>query len=430
MFYEAKKIDNQLLCRQCEGKLDIPKILPCGESICSLCETSIQVNDQMFDCLVCKDKHDMPRNGLVISKSMSKILEIKLTTVSRGESYDSLKKMSSQIQKKLNLIKLGINNRTDLVREHCMDLRSDVQLKAEEAIQQVNDISSKIIEEIDEYEKELIEFNKTNKESLDSFNAFVNELESFHTLSIEYLNKNEIDDKLVKKSNEEATNLIKRAELEIENLKSIIFDENILNFEKNNEKLNETMFGTLKTDKMIDFLILSKQSQIKKLFSLCEFPINQKWNLIYRASRDGFEASSFHAKCDSKPNTLIIIKSTNGNVFGGYTEQTWNKIGNNGNHKADPNSFLFSLINKLNKPIKIKWSQNIAICCNSNYGPIFGGGNDLYIADKSNTNITSNSNLGHSYVHPDYAYESNEAKSFLAGSYNFQVSEIEVYTKQ
>jgi hypothetical protein len=70
------------------------------------------------------------------------------------------------------------------------------------------------------------------------------------------------------------------------------------------------------------------------------------------------------------------------------------------------------------------------ICCSSSYGPIFGGGNDLLIADKSNTNTNSYSNLGHSYTHPDYRFETNEAKSFLAGSYNFQVSEIEVFTKQ
>jgi hypothetical protein len=47
--------------------------------------------------------------------------------------------------------------------------------------------------------------------------------------------------------------------------------------------------------------------------------------------------------------------------------------------------------------------------------------NDFYIADKSNININSCSNLGHSYTHPDYVYESNEARSFLAGSYYFQV---------
>jgi len=237
MFYEAKKIDNQLQCKQCEGRLDVPKILPCGETICSFCETSIQVNDQMFDCLVCKDKHDMPKNGFIISKSLSKILAIELTNVSRGEAYNSLMKSLDEIQKKRNIIKLGIDNGTDLVKQHCIELRSDVQLKTEEAIQQINDINSKLIEEIDEYEQELVDLNENNSISLDVFNAIVKELELFHTLNTEYLSKNEVDDKDVQKSNEEAANFIKIAELEIENLKDIIFHGNILKFERSNKKI-------------------------------------------------------------------------------------------------------------------------------------------------------------------------------------------------
>jgi hypothetical protein len=424
MFFNANQVNKELLCSNCECRLDIPKTLPCGETICSFCETSLQVNnDQMFECLVCKDKHEMPKNGFKMNKSLSKILAIELTNVSRGGAYNSLMKLLDDIQKKLNILKLGINNGTDFVKEHCMNLRSDVQLKAEEVILKVNDISTIIIEKIDEYEKDLIELNKNNTKSLDTFNAIAEELESFHTLNTEYLNKNEVDDKKLKISNEEALNLVKKAELKINDLKNIIFDENILKFERNNEKINESLLGTLKTDKIIDSLIISNQ---EKLFSLCEFPVDQKWNLIYRASQDGFEAVNFHKKCDNKPNTLTFIKTTNDYVFGGYTEQTWNSIGG---YKADPNSFIFSLINKDNKPIKIKWSQNYGIFCHNSYGPTFGG-TDLIIADKSNTNSDSSSYLGRSYTHPDYAYGSNEAKSFLAGSNKFQISEIEVFTKK
>ncbi len=60
-----------------------------------------------------------------------------------------------------------------------------------------------------------------------------------------------------------------------------------------------------------------------EILTLCQFEFNQDWSLVYRASQDGFEASKFHMKCDSKSNTFIIIKSTNGFVFGGYTEQVW-----------------------------------------------------------------------------------------------------------
>ncbi len=128
-------------------------------------------------------------------------------------------------------------------------------------------------------------------------------------------------------------------------------------------------------------------------------------------------------------------KSENGNVFGGYTEQSW--IGETDCvYKADPNSFIFSLINLDNNPLKIKWSRNEGIYCNQKVGPVFGGGpmigenHDIRIKDQSNTNTSSYSNLGHSYIHPDYIEGSNEAKSLLAGTYNFKVSDIEVYTKK
>jgi hypothetical protein len=256
-------------------------------------------------------------------------------------------------------------------------------------------------------------------------NAFAKGLESFHTINTEYLKQHIVEDEKVVKSFEEATSLIEKAEIETQNLKEIVFDGKLFKFEKNIEKLDKSILGITKLESMKSLL---NTDQMAKLLSLCEFPVRQKWNLIYKATKDGFETVNFHSKCDNKTNTLIIIKSTNDNVFGGYSEQTWNHV--YGCHKADPNSFIFSLINKLNKPIKMKWSQNYGIYCSNYYGPTFGGGFDLNIADKSNSNTTSYSNLGNSYVHPDYAYGSNEAKSFLVGSYNFQVSEIEVYTKQ
>jgi len=425
MFFNTNKINKALLCKHCEGRLDIPKILPCGESICSLCEISIQVNDRMFNCFVCKQKHKMPKEGLLNNKLALEILSIELTSVSRGEAYNLLKKMLDEIKMKISIFKNCIENGNDLVKEHCIELRSDVQLRAEQVILRVNDMSSKLIEEIDEYEKDLIEFNKNNTKSLDAFNSIVKELESFHYLNTEYLNKNDLDDKELEKSNKQASYLVKKAELEIKNITNIFFNGNILKFKRNNGKINENILGITIGEKIIDSIILSNYSQIKKLLSLCEFSIDQKWNLIYRASQDGFESIKFHSKCDNKPNTFIIIKSTNGNVFGGYTEQTWN---HNGGYKADPNSFIFSLINKLNEPIKIKWSRYNGIYCEKSHGPAFGG-HDLIIADKSNTNSISSSNIGHSYTHPDYAYGSNEANLFLTGSNKFQVSEIEVYAK-
>ena len=38
--------------------------------------------------------------------------------------------------------------------------------------------------------------------------------------------------------------------------------------------------------------------------------------------------------------------------------------------------------------------------------------------------------LGGTYKHPQYAQGTNEAETFLAGSFNFQLDEIEVYRKE
>ena len=45
--------------------------------------------------------------------------------------------------------------------------------------------------------------------------------------------------------------------------------------------------------------------------------------LLYRASRDGWEGKHFHSKCDNKGPTLTVIKCTGGYVFGGYANAAW-----------------------------------------------------------------------------------------------------------
>ncbi len=70
--------------------------------------------------------------------------------------------------------------------------------------------------------------------------------------------------------------------------------------------------------------------------------------MIYKGSKDGFKASDFHSKCDDKSNTLVIVKSSNGNIFGGNTEQSWLNTDPISVRidKNDPKAFIFSLINK------------------------------------------------------------------------------------
>ena len=51
-----------------------------------------------------------------------------------------------------------------------------------------------------------------------------------------------------------------------------------------------------------------------------------KWRLLYRASEHGYTAESFHECCDDQGPTLVIIKSSGGWIFGGYTTKSWKVV--------------------------------------------------------------------------------------------------------
>ena len=154
--------------------------------------------------------------------------------------------------------------------------------------------------------------------------------------------------------------------------------------------------------------------------------LTEAWQLLYQASSNGFNSNIFHAKCDGYQGTLVVIKSKNSNIFGGYTEADWSS---DYQHKFDTNAFLFSLVNSYNTSVKMNIIKTqYAIYASSNYGPTFGEGHDLYVGSDGTQGY---SNLGYSYQLPsflaNYGVNSQQAQSFLAGSYNFPVVEVEVY---
>ncbi len=73
----------------------------------------------------------------------------------------------------------------------------------------------------------------------------------------------------------ELVTLIKKADIDIQNLKVIIFDGNILTSEKKTQKISKSILGISKVV-LIDSVILSNIDLIKKLlfcFVKCMFPI-------------------------------------------------------------------------------------------------------------------------------------------------------------
>ena len=189
-----------------------------------------------------------------------------------------------------------------------------------------------------------------------------------------------------------------------------------------------TICGHLERADSIDSRILNARlKRTLKEISPNRLQRAKKFSLIYRASRDGFAAADFHAKCDNVARTLTVVKTTHGCIFGGYTEKAWSSPPQDA-YLPDCNAFIFSLTNVYNRPalaMPCKLNQS-AICCSAKAGATFGNfdGVDFQIANNSNT-TKSRSQLGNSYEFK--LDESYEADVFLAGARTFLTTEIEVY---
>lgn len=420
MFFRESDISNIFLCKICKSKLIEPRTLSCGSVICDICSKLIKIHENKYECLVCEKEHITTQNELPINELVLNLLKIEPVNVTRGRSFQKLKSLIKSTEKCCYEIKTCVENTSDYIYEYFSNLKNDIQLNKEQHILELEDYQKSLSKEIENYIK-CLKIKSFDKKCLDF--KVVNELAVFHEMASNYLESNEINDDVVDEIIENGVKLIKKANIERRKLEAEIFDNKELFYIKP-EKLNiKSILGIL-NNKKIDSEILTS-NQYFEMLDLCSIDKNKKWELIYRGSRDDFSSDSFHSKCDNRKNTLTIIKSTNYYIFGGYTEKDWSGY----TSKKDPHAYLFSLVNKDNEPLLMPVRKDRivnSIECDLNKGPCFGDGIDLCIDNNANRNDYSFSYLGTSYKHPKY--ENYESYSFLSGSQNFRISEIEVFT--
>ena len=115
--------------------------------------------------------------------------------------------------------------------------------------------------------------------------------------------------------------------------------------------------------------IIKKYAEIDNVVSRIQDIIlkGAKFNLLYKATTHGDKASVFHEKCDNHQLTLVLVETTKGTRFGGFTTKTWD------GHclkKNDDHAFVFSIDE--NKIFDIILDQP-AIGCYPKFGPVFFG---------------------------------------------------------
>ena len=216
----------------------------------------------------------------------------------------------------------------------------------------------------------------------------------------------------------ELSELIKRQNDEIETLKQTIEQlKNIINqqgekliyLEKKLEVKEDDK--NLKEESLISSNIIKDKNielQIKKWINP---DVNISFILLYRKGENDFSANDFHRNCDNKGPTLVLVETTKGYKFGGYTPLDWESPSTT-IYKKDEITFLFSLNNliKYNKK-----NDKTSIFVDKNYGPGFGSGCDIllgYPAKNQGEGSNSNYLINHELTN---------------GEKNFYLKEVEVF---
>ena len=196
--------------------------------------------------------------------------------------------------------------------------------------------------------------------------------------------------------------------------------ERIMQTKENEESIKKIDSKIIKSKKEIDFL----EKRLKR-----DDPMLMKrtviYKLLYRATKYGNSAYSFHQKCDNIFGTLTIIKTSKGMRFGGYTEKSWSTDGNSGATKKDNKGIAFCYSLDLFKIYNNIDTAESSIICYNNEGPDFYGGDscmfDIYFPIDTRLSVTGYKKSDTSYGQIEKDYEINNGESY------FVMQELEVF---
>jgi len=216
-------------------------------------------------------------------------------------------------EEKLESIEKNENEKQEFVKK--------TETEKEELIKNFGNIKKEIIEKAQNEKEELI------KKFENQINELVKKLENEKQELIKKL-ENEKKEIIAKLENEKKE-IAQQHEEKLQQQKEEYDLQNSNSMKKMEElrKIIEKIQKKAKNEKLDSKLLTNDHKKTLELFivdELCCENDELKWKLEYRATRDGFGAKKFHEKCDNlNAPSLVLIKSTNGSIFGGFTTKNW-----------------------------------------------------------------------------------------------------------
>ncbi|CAD8124662.1 unnamed protein product [Paramecium sonneborni] len=371
------------------------------------------------------------------------------------------------INQNLFQIQDWMKNQNQTVQLNVQDLNKQIKKQEEELNfsnekPELQELLEQIIEENDKQNKQNIIQQQTINQNLFQIQSWINnqtvkqqndqELNNLIKKQQEELNKKKEElkklEQKIQENDKQNEKNIKDLNIRIQNLDSDINlqKNSISKLQEDKEKLELELDSQTKKTQEMQNLILEKNKQFQELnlpilwlkptllkddYWIKLFFILQKKtkkiikssNKIYQGSQNGLNAQSFWEEVIEKSNLLMIFQSKSNFIFGAYTPCKWEA--NKGSIYDDSySSFIFSQDHDQVYPLRQKTSDQ-AIYSHTNFGPVFGGGNDIMIQANFKDGY---SKLGKTFEFDQY--QDGQQSSYLFGQMKPEIKECEVYQLQ
>jgi hypothetical protein len=246
MLFEESFIENLLKCQSCftaYNDHDRPRIMSCCyKNICNKCFNQLEnkIINNKFICLICSNENILPINGFIINELAVKLVSEqpkKCIDIYRGEKCQILKENLVDLEVITNRFQSELKHKENEIKEHCTDLKRQIKANEERKLHQITEISSRLIEKVNNFEQEQIENLKS--EVLQTSSEFI-------SVQRNYLNQYQINDSEIESSNERTIGLKSKIDNEMFNHKRIkISGKKIIKYKSNNTLLDENILGQI-----------------------------------------------------------------------------------------------------------------------------------------------------------------------------------------
>jgi hypothetical protein len=148
-------------CAICRDILESPVILPCSHTICKK-HVSNQ-NNGIIRCEQCGVEHQIPTNGFNANNALQEIIEAEIANLDFVSVHKEARKSCESFEKALKEFESLIKDPKFLTNEKISELKNNVQLKGEELKLKIDQEMKKLLDRLEEYERQCKEYLSSNE---------------------------------------------------------------------------------------------------------------------------------------------------------------------------------------------------------------------------------------------------------------------------